>query len=93
MHSEDDRPSPGATASHPQDAAGHEGVDADIEAARWLHDLRNAVNTASVASAVVRRMLEAGMFDDALDMVVELERACARCSAVLAERSPTRVVR
>lgn len=51
---------------------------------RWLHDLRNAVNTASVASAVVRRMLETDMDAGAVDMLADLERACARCHSLLA---------
>lgn len=50
---------------------------------RWLHDLRNAVSTASVAASVGQRMLR----DDAASaaaMLEEAERALAQCRELLA---------
>jgi len=57
----------------------------------WLHELRNAVNTASVAAALLRRSLERDPVADALELVGELERACACCSALVrdAARRPS----
>jgi hypothetical protein len=64
-----------ASDSHP--------LDADV--ARRLHELRNAINAASVASNLLRRSLQAGLTEDALDLAIEAENACSKCSSLLRE--------
>lgn len=51
--------------------------------AQWLHDLRNAMNTVTVTSMMVRRTLDAGSVDAAHKLARDLEQACVRCNALL----------
>lgn len=60
----------------------------DADEARRLHELRNAINAASVASNLLRRSLQAGRFDDAFDLAIEVENACSTCSSLVRERDP-----
>lgn len=57
------------------------------EFARWLHRLRNEVNTVTMASAAAHRLIEAGAGDDPAvrDNLRRVRDACQRCSALLAE--------
>lgn len=57
----------------------------DADAARRLHELRNAINTASVASMLLRRSLQTGSIEGALELVAELESVCVNCNALLRE--------
>ncbi|HZX79571.1 MAG TPA: hypothetical protein VFE72_01280 [Lysobacter sp.] len=50
---------------------------------RWLHELRNAVSTASVAAAMARRLVGSDV-DTAADMLQEAERALLACRELLA---------
>lgn len=68
-----------------QDMGEAAGAASAAEYARWLHDLRNAVNTVSVASVVLRRLVAAGAPDTAIEVLSELDSACARCCALLHE--------
>lgn len=56
-----------------------------VEAAQrqWMHDLNNAINTIGVTAAVINRMMASGDFDEAKDLVGELEAACDRCRELL----------
>ena len=56
-------------------------IDAAHEA--WLHDLRNAVNTALMSVSVARRLMDAGDNTRAHPFVVEAEDACDRCRVLL----------
>lgn len=64
------------------------GPDPDpAEFARWLHRLRNEVNTVSMASAAASGLIEAGAAGDQAvrDNLRRVRDACRRCSALLAE--------
>jgi len=52
----------------------------------WMHDLRNAVNTALTASSVVRLLLQKGDVARALKFSKEVEEACERCRALIVEK-------
>ena len=52
-------------------------------AASWLHDLRNAVNTAGMSIAVARRLIEAGETERGLAFLAEVETACDRCRLLI----------
>jgi hypothetical protein len=52
----------------------------------WMHDLRNAVNTALTASSVVRLLLQKGDVTRALQFSKEVEEACERCRALIVEK-------
>lgn len=54
------------------------------ERARWLHDVRNAVNTAGVAVALSRRLLGRGDTAAAADMLDVADEAWGRCRDLLA---------
>lgn len=49
----------------------------------WLHDLRNAVNTAGMSIAVARRLIEAGELERGLSFLAEVETACDRCRLLI----------
>lgn len=51
--------------------------------AAWLHDLRNAVNTAGMSIAVARRLIEAGETERGLAFLSEVETACDRCRLLI----------
>ncbi len=51
--------------------------------AKWEHELRNVINTAAVASALLRRSLESGSTEGAVELAREVENACMRCGALL----------
>jgi hypothetical protein len=50
---------------------------------QWLHDLRNAVNTAGMSIAVARRLIEAGEIERGLGFLAEVETACDRCRLLI----------
>ncbi|CAA9355372.1 MAG: hypothetical protein AVDCRST_MAG71-3023 [uncultured Lysobacter sp.] len=50
---------------------------------RWIHELRNELNTAMMAAAAARRLLQDGMTDEALANVRRTEAACYRCASLL----------
>jgi len=52
----------------------------------WMHDLRNAVNTALTASSVVRLLLQKGDVARALQFSKEVEEACERCRTLIVEK-------
>lgn len=58
----------------------------DADEARRLHELRNAINAAALASNLLRLSLQAGLTEDALDLAIEAENACSKCSSLLRER-------
>lgn len=49
----------------------------------WLHDLRNAINTALMSTNVARRLLESGDTERALGFLVDAEAACDRCRVLV----------
>jgi len=51
---------------------------------RWLHDLRNGVNTAGVSLVLGRRLLARGDSGSALDMFARAEQSLAQCRELLA---------
>ena len=53
------------------------------EHARWLHELRNVVSTASVAAAMARRLVRTDV-DTAAELLVETESALLLCRELLA---------
>lgn len=50
----------------------------------WLHDMRNAINTAGMSAAVARRLVEDGDTTRALEFLRDVEQACERCRALSA---------
>ena len=51
--------------------------------ARWLHELRNAVNSSCIALDVARRALEAANPARALEFLRHAQRSCARMRDLL----------
>jgi hypothetical protein len=51
--------------------------------ARWLHDVRNELNTALMSAAAARRLLQDGDRDEALANLQRTEAACFRCAQLL----------
>ncbi|HST45187.1 MAG TPA: hypothetical protein VLK29_08180 [Luteimonas sp.] len=49
----------------------------------WLHDLRNAINTALMSTNVARRLMEGGDVDRALGFLQDAEAACDRCRVLV----------
>lgn len=57
----------------------------EADFARWLHRLRNEVNTATMAAAAAAGLLDAGADQAARDNLQRAREACKRCSALLGE--------
>lgn len=57
-----------------------------VHSPEWLHDLRNAVNAATISAAVVRRFLESGEHARAMEFVSEVEAACERCRILVMQK-------
>jgi hypothetical protein len=51
--------------------------------ARWMHDVRNELNTALMSAAAARRLLQDGDRDEALANLQRTEAACFRCAQLL----------
>lgn len=51
--------------------------------ARWMHDVRNELNTALMSAAAARRLLQDGDRDEALANIQRTEAACFRCAQLL----------
>jgi hypothetical protein len=66
---------PSNVVSSPAPLAGHGG--------RWLHDVRNELNTAMMSAAAARRLLQDGDRDEALANIQRTEAACYRCAQLL----------
>ena len=49
----------------------------------WLHDLRNAVNTASTSATVVKMLLDQGNPERAAEFNDQVLAACERCRQLL----------
>lgn len=49
----------------------------------WMHALRNELNTAMMAAAASRRLLQTGEPDEALENVRRTEAACLRAAMLL----------
>lgn len=60
----------------------HSGLMGGTEG-RWMHELRNELNTAMMAAAAARRLLQDGEADEALANVRRTEAACFRCAQLL----------
>lgn len=50
---------------------------------RWTHELRNELNTAMMAAAAARRLLQDGESEEALANIRRTEAACYRCALLL----------
>jgi hypothetical protein len=61
----------------------HDADQSLRERARWLHDVRNAVNTAGVAVALSKRLLSRGDTTAALDMLDVANESWGRCRDLL----------
>lgn len=62
---------------------------------QWLHDLRNAVNSAVMAASVVKELVKRDERERALGFIEDLEVACDRCRILAKDvpqqwQSPTR---
>ncbi|MBW3549233.1 MAG: hypothetical protein KY442_00010 [Proteobacteria bacterium] len=55
----------------------------DAGFSQWVHRLRNEVNTATMAAAAARSLLEAGQPDQARVNIDRVEGACRRAAALL----------
>ncbi|MFK3648592.1 hypothetical protein ACI2IY_09125 [Lysobacter enzymogenes] len=62
-------------------------ADAD-DPTRWLHRLRNELNTVSMACAAAEAVLDAGSADKAQTNLRRAQAACARAAALLAQAPP-----
>ena len=71
----------------PEPAPGVRTAPDPTEYARWLHRLRNEINTVTMASAAASGLVDAGAADDPAvrDNLRRVRDACQRCSALLAE--------
>lgn len=65
-------PSPSVPPMHAMDAGG-----------RWMHDVRNELNTAMMSAAAARRLLQDGDSGEALANIQRTEAACYRCAQLL----------
>jgi len=63
-------------------------VNDDDRGVQWLHDLRNAVNTALISTSVVRGLLDQGDAARALPFVIDAQDACKRCRVLLSDALP-----
>jgi C4-dicarboxylate-specific signal transduction histidine kinase len=64
--------------------------EAAMSGGRWMHELRNELNTAVMAAAAARHLLQAGATNEALENLRRTELACRRCAQLLhRERDPT----
>jgi predicted trehalose synthase len=57
----------------------------EAEFARWVHRLRNELNTVSMASAAAAGLYAAGDEPSARANLQRVQDACKRCSSLLAE--------
>lgn len=63
--------------------------DATSAGKRWMHELRNELNTAMMAAAAARHLLQGGETNEALENLRRTELACRRCAQLLhRERDP-----
>lgn len=61
-----------------------EALAHDSEArAKWVHDLRNALNVLGVGTRLAQRMIEKGQTDDAVIVLADSMRAWTQCNALL----------
>jgi hypothetical protein len=58
-------------------------VPASESSGRWMHDVRNELNTAMMSAAAARRLLQDGDRDEALENIQRTEAACYRCAQLL----------
>ena len=57
--------------------------DVTATAGRWMHELRNELNTAMMAAAAARHLLQNGETNEALENLRRTELACRRCAQLL----------
>jgi C4-dicarboxylate-specific signal transduction histidine kinase len=63
--------------------------EAAVSDGRWMHELRNELNTAMMAAAAARQLVQTGDTDEALKNLRRTEQACRRCAQLLhRERDP-----
>lgn len=68
----------------PMDDAVIDALAHDPDArARWVHDLRNALNVLGVGTRLAQRMVEKGQTDDAVIVLADSMRAWTQCNALL----------
>lgn len=63
--------------------AGTAGDDEPALNSRWMHGLRNELNTAMMSAAAARRLLQDGSDAEALENIRRTEAACLRCAQLL----------
>ena len=54
----------------------------------WLHELRNAINSALISTSVARSLLEAGDTARAMSFVLDAQAACESCRMLVLEEPP-----
>lgn len=59
------------------------GPDDSVPNGHWLHELRNELNTAMMAAAAARQLLQTGDDAEALANIRRTEAACQRCARLL----------
>lgn len=64
--------------------------DYEVEFARWLHMLRNELNTITMASAAASGLFDVGAGQPARENLQRAREACKRCSTLLADPPATR---
>lgn len=65
-----------------------ESAAAATDPARWLHRLRNELNTASMACAAAQAVLAGGAVAKAQENLERARGACARAAALLEQAPP-----
>ncbi|SDY65505.1 hypothetical protein SAMN04487939_104277 [Lysobacter sp. yr284] len=87
---------PPAAASEPQSGDGAPDAVAStadaaapaLDPARWIHRLRNELNTASMACAAAQAVLAGGAVVKAQENLERARGACARAAALLEQAPP-----
>jgi len=51
----------------------------------WLHELRNAINSALISTSVARSLLESGDTARAMSFVLDAQAACESCRMLVLE--------
>ena len=82
---EPERPGQASTAAAPPADAAAATTD---DPARWLHRLRNELNTASMACAAAQAVLAGGAVAKAQENLERARGACARAAALLEQAPP-----
>ncbi|QQQ02770.1 hypothetical protein [Lysobacter enzymogenes] len=81
-----ERPDPQSGAQPP--APAEQAPAPALDPARWIHRLRNELNTASMACAAAQAVLAGGAVVKAQENLERARGACARAAALLEQAPP-----